>query len=499
MSTKHTDSEMLAVKIKEYIEERKKSKELHLLKDKPTNGKGGIIHKLIARYESLADCDKAKLEAIKKQRKPKDTSDIAFQREKYVQLVNLFTHPPQNIIDEYLNAVERILKEHDFSFWLEEASNKVGSRKYVTHIAKLTHSSITSDASSFFDEEKVTYPMYLTTSSLSQRAIDITGNAGVSHYSSLLDLEFNGKQLKDYVLANDASPFYMISSNKDVANKWLLGFKKVFSPQKPCTHSLAKQIYFPVEGKYCLLVNLTSSSMAHHIFKVKQKIREQIATNKYTKFIVMSFPNSALIKITASRDAHRNVSKLHVDRNGSLELFSAQPPVWQSQLKPPVYRYSLFDDLSNETIRTEMDYLRDFLLRFKQLDLSIKNPKRFRHLERWVNTIIDEFLFYVGMIQNLPAGWSNQADIRLKKAHQYLLDPYRQGASFQAARQNMDWQKVIRDDFAAWMNKQLRGKDKQFTPKAEHSRLWKKLLEQPLREQEEYIESELKYKKGGRV
>ena len=79
--------------------------------------------------------------------------------------------------------------------------------------------------------------------------------------------------------------------------------------------------------------------------------------------------------------------------------------------------------MHNSAISTEIDYLRDFLIRFKQLDISIKDPKRKRHLDRWVNNIIDEFLFYTGTIQNLPPGWTKNEQIKLKKSHQYLLDP----------------------------------------------------------------------------
>ncbi|HHL31773.1 MAG TPA: hypothetical protein ENJ41_04245, partial [Oceanospirillales bacterium] len=87
-------------------------------------------------------------------------------------------------------------------------------------------------------------------------------------------------------------------------------------------------------------------------------------------------------------------------------------------------------------------------------------------------------------------------NIRLKKAHQYMLDPYRNDDAFQADRQNKDWQKEIRDDFAGWLNRQLRGKDKQFTPQTEHTKQWKKLLEQPLREHIEQIEQERKLRAG---
>ena len=144
-------------------------------------------------------------------------------------------------------------------------------------------------------------------------------------------------------------------------------------------------------------------------------------------------------------------------------------------------------------MKEEINYLRDFLLRFERIELSIKNPERRKWIDRWLANIIDEFLFFVGNIQNLPAGWSAVEDIKLKPDHQYLLDPYRKDTAFQTARKGTDWQAVICDDFAHWLNRKLIGKDKQFTPQPEHRRMWISLLEQPLREHSEMLDAELKF------
>lgn len=283
-------------------------------------------------------------------------------------------------------------------------------------------------------------------------------------------------------------------------------FSYALSAPKLASHSLAKQVYFPTRTNplgYHLLCNVNSSTMSHMIFESTSKNKNEIQNkalekNEYHKDAVNHYPGKATLALT-SLDSAKNVSPLHSKRGGKLHLFSAQPPIWQTQLKPPTYRKSLFDDFYSSDINTEIDYLRDFLVRFKQLDLSIKDPKRMKHLERWVNNLIDEFLFYVASLQNLPPGWSDQDGIRLKKEHQYLLDPNRMDEAFQSARQGGDWQSVIRADFAQWLNRNLRGKDKQFTPQKEHTRLWKKLLETPLREFMESIEDELKLQAGESV
>jgi len=227
------------------------------------------------------------------------------------------------------------------------------------------------------------------------------------------------------------------------------------------------------------------------VFDERDKLTQKsIENNRYFNSVSSKYIHRSQLGVTASN--HSNASQLNAKRGGKLHLFSTRPPTWQSQIKPPVYQKSLFSDLHNSTIKIEIDFLRDFLIRFKQLDLSIKDPKRKYHLDRWVNNIIDEFLFYVGTIQNLPSGWTSSEGIQLKNTHQHLLDPYRLDDEFQSERQNNDWQAIICTDFAQWLNHRLRGKDNQFTPQTEHTRLWKKMLEQPLREYMEPVEENIK-------
>ena len=85
---------------------------------------------------------------------------------------------------------------------------------------------------------------------------------------------------------------------------------------------------------------------------------------------------------------HSNASQLNGARGGKLHLFSAQPPTWQSQLKPPLYKKSLFDSFSHPSINIDIDYLRDYLLRFERIELSIKNPQRRKWIEKWVGNIL---------------------------------------------------------------------------------------------------------------
>jgi CRISPR-associated protein Csy1 len=76
-------------------------------------------------------------------------------------------------------------------------------------------------------------------------------------------------------------------------------------------------------------------------------------------------------------------------------------------------------------------------------------------------------------------------------AHQYFLDPYRDDKTFQSARKASNWQAVVCQDFAHWLNQKLIGKEKNFTPQPFHTRIWIELLEQPLREHNTMIEANM--------
>ena len=119
--------------------------------------------------------------------------------------------------------------------------------------------------------------------------------------------------------------------------------------------------------------------------------------------------------------------------------------------------------------------------------MSTRSPERRKWINRWGSSIVDDVLFQAATIQTLPAGWSDNPKIKLKEEQQFFLDPYRVDEAFQAKCQSTDWQKVVCKDFARWLNRQLSGTDKKFTPQDEHTKLWMSLMEVELREWSEYF------------
>lgn len=396
--------------------------------------------------------------------------------------------------DSELKQLE--LKQCFYNIWICRAVALGNSVHPATHIAKLTHSS--SGGLSILDSDYSINHKYITTSAIKNKQIDgAYPNATASKIVKFLMLK-NGNMLSDEINSGNRDTLKEFATDEKELDRWMEGFKKNLNPS-PKTDFLAKQIYFPSENNYHLLTVIKSSSLAQAVFlknfeKTIRKNTEKLDTyrtnHRYNNKVYQKPINIAKVSTTLSQP--QNASVLNGARGGKLYLFSCQPPTWQNQLKGPIYSQSFFYTVFlDKSIRSTLDYLRDFLLRYQRIDLSIKDPERRKWIEKWVNDIIDEVLAYAAELQNLEAGWTDIEKIKLKPAHQYFLDPYRNDEAFQTARKSSNWQAVICHDFAAWLNHKLIGKDKKFTPQQAHSRLWVELLEQPLREHNSTIEANM--------
>lgn len=437
--------------------------------------------------------------------------------------------------NEKINDLEKYrieAKTSEIPKWLDENCSKTGSIKKATHVLRFTHSSSNADGLLLKDNSEYDS---LTTSSLQHKVHDMAHNNGaLISISRFLAVVLNETSIFDEIVIGKYDFLEAFSNRNDQIISWGDGFKKlVVSGHNIKAADKAKQIFFPLNIKnkldasgsidcknYHLLVPLFSSSLAEEFYSRQANINfgeEQVSVRKakkitnaiqntsphYHRNIFVDLPNLAVQKFGGSQS--QNVSMLNKSRSwkadkkdknswGVTYLFNSAPPTWQSLFQPPLYKKSLFDVFYHPSIKQEVDYLRDYLLRFERIELSIKNPQRLQWIEKWVINIIDELLNFAASIHILPAGWSGKEECKLKPDHQYFLDPYRDEEKFQNLRKGRDWQSVICSDFSRWLNRLLAGRDKKFTPQSEHTRLWTLLLEKPLREYIEVIETGSKSK-----
>jgi len=441
-------------------------------------------------------------EEIKKlfdSKKPKEQSSLDFIRSKFNTVLELDDKPVGFSSEEERDIHEKTLNEISEKYqpakWITESSRNAGNICFASHVIKLTHSSI--KASSFIDNIDSVQESCLTTSALRQRVLDgaVSGNQYAPIYQ-FLELELNGKKLALTFKSEECRSLEGFSQDATQIGSWNREFRRALFIGKPQSHILAKQVYFPIQNDlssaYHLLCSIKSSSLAQAIH---EKLNKKSKKEKYSEQPHLRYLQKASLKVTASN--HGNASQLNAKRGGALTLLNTQPPTWQTQFKPPSNKESIFDlRLDFSSTKDTVDYLREYLLRFEGIDLSVKSPERYKWIERWLSNIIDALLDHIGRIQRLDSGWSRAEDVKLRPEYQYLLDPFREDSDFQALRKSFDWQAMVCDDFARWLNRKLIGKEKKFTPQATHRRMWVKLLQAPLREHNEMIESEQKRRAG---
>lgn len=435
----------------------------------------------------FANKDLALIFDSRKNKKTDEQKETAFILEQINSLEN-FNEKPISINFENLNSdistkQQDLVSKYAPETWITWAAENAKNVTFATHVTKLTHSVI--DSPSFFDASGAIKNSHISTSSLTNIVVD--GAVKGMQYSPIyqfLELEFDNKKLVSEFGNLDTDLLKCFAKNHEQMLDWNQGFSAATRDGKPTAHSLLKQIYFPINKgnpryNYHLLCNVVSSSKAQALYEFSRRNSSDAFkiknSKKYSGETYFNFPNRASISITASN--HGNASQLNNKRGGRLGLFSCQPPVWHSQLKPPIYSRSFFYELSrNYEVKENIQYLSDFLTRFENLQLSIKDPKRMRWVEEWIENLADEVLVYVKSMQALPAGWSTTVGIKLKPEHQVLLDCYRYDEDFSTMKNSSVWQTVIIQDFAAWLNSRLTKANEKFTPQDSHTKLWMKIF-----------------------
>lgn len=385
--------------------------------------------------------------------------------------------------------------------WLTDAARRAGQIAFATHPIKFTNSQAKGATSCYVkpgpqQPEGMPDGSLISTASLARPSIDVSGNAGALDVAVLLQLEQNGKMLLDHIKEGDAEPLRPFAANEEQLAGWMEDFAQVVAAAAPSSHTLAKQLYFPVGAEeYHLLSPLFSSSLAQAIYERMQEARFSDAAKEARKArreeafhesLTVEYPNTAVMSFGGSNP--QVVSQLNIRRGGKVYLLSCAPPVWKRRVTPPLGTSTVFSrHYFGAYAHQETWLLNNFLERVANKDSTVEIRDRRAEL---IDRIIDQLIQYAAEVQNnFAAGWSSDKErCKLNRAEQLWLDPRRgsaaltqQDAEFKAEREKNEWQGEIADRFARWLNKRIEGKTKiLFTGDVEH-REWKSLLQTKLR------------------
>ncbi|MGF1692145.1 type I-F CRISPR-associated protein Csy1 [Photobacterium kagoshimensis] len=354
---------------------------------------------------------------------------------------------------KFADKQDKLQSDFNIPNWLDSAAKRASQISMATHAIKFTHSS--AKGTNVLATDLGQDYRYLDTAVLQMPAIDAVGNAAALDVARLLQLsDDNGKSLLDYLKSDDVASLKAIAKNDAQLEEWRVGLKQALLDATPSSHTLAKQVYFPIaDNEYHLLAPLYSSSLSQAIYQAINYSRfspEMVAAREARKKQVphsepvVAYPNLAVTIAGGSKP--QNVSQLNSGRGGRNYLFSTRPPEWQSQLKAPLTSDNIFThpELRYAT-RFAVKRLVRFLIQVNQQEresnLTIRNK-----VKRLVDEVIDEVFAKVSQWQQLPLGWSDETN-ELASAQCRWLDPNNPMWD----QHDDQWQQDIAKAFGSWL------------------------------------------------
>lgn len=355
-------------------------------------------------------------------------------------------------------AAERRELEHRYEpqVWLTDAAKRAGQISLVTHAAKFTHGD--SKSSSIYSEA-VAKEGYLSSTMLSGLESDAVGNAAALDVAKLLQTDVQGDSLLACLKRGDDRPLAAFTDNIALLDEWVTGFSRALVTGEPVSHKLAKQNYFPVGDSYHLLSPLFATSFVHALHQkmttlrfgddvkaIRQAKREQ---TWHPKPLVL-FPDSVEMHFGGTKP--QNISWLNSVRGGRVWLLPARPPQWKRTEKPPVKLRSVFTPGGQFDRRASgtVQLLVSLLTRTGEY-----NNRRIREArDEYIDALIDLLFVVASELQREEwQNWTLQCP-DLKTHQQLWLDPWRTktDAVFRLEREKDDWQALVTEDFAMWLN-----------------------------------------------
>ncbi|NAX45435.1 type I-F CRISPR-associated protein Csy1 [Photobacterium halotolerans] len=337
--------------------------------------------------------------------------------------------------------------------WLDGAAKRAGQISMATHAIKFTHSA--AKGSNILAEQMGSNGRYLDTFCLAQPAVDAVGNAAALDVAKLLQLaDETGKSLLLYLKQGLSVPLAPLTDDSAQLANWMEGLSAALQDNAPSSHTLSKQVYFPVAedpSGYHLLAPIYSSSLSQAVYNEIQHarfsqemkaIREARRTNKAAEKALVAYPNIAITVAGGSKP--QNISQLNSGRGGLTYLLDARAPEWQSQLPRLSSTSVIFEQYVVRAATRPLIYRLAAFIKARKDEISTQSHRK--TLEQKVDEIAEAALNAVAAWQNLPAGWSN-AYSQLSGFTARWLDP--DNPKWQ--EENSDWREPLSAEFGLWL------------------------------------------------
>jgi CRISPR-associated protein Csy1 len=368
---------------------------------------------------------------------------------------------------------QKHLENYQPQTWIADAAKKADNVQQASHVLKFSHpdavgSSLNSTGNPHAGE------FTIGTHSLGKgQSLDVVvSTAAYLPVYAFLSLAVDDKTLLDRCIAQDKDLSAAFSDDSETAEQWMAAFARLAQPKgQPASHTLAKQIYWPLEdGGYHLLAPLFPSSLADAVWrslggqrdsaiaKATKAARDARRAGKPHHEGYSDYPNYAVQKFGGTQP--QNVSQLNSKRQGEAYLLASLPPNWQSQgIRPLLHVDSVFSGKfsifgGRENVRNITGKLKKFLFAVQPRNstIDIRDER-----DELLAQLCDELLNYAATIHELTPCWTQNPDCRLNADEQCWLDPGRADTDSEFAAQYFrgDWKDGVSRRFGNWLNSRL--------------------------------------------
>ncbi|GHT93532.1 type I-F CRISPR-associated protein Csy1 [Betaproteobacteria bacterium] len=360
---------------------------------------------------------------------------------------------------------QKHIDEHKHETWLADAASRAHQIAVATHTIKHIHPNARGTSLYVLPQQPSAVGLVSSHCLQGKATCDATGNAGALDVYGFLCLEHDDRTLLQRLHDNEPDALAALSNDKKQATQWRNAFVAISqNSSQPASHTLAKQVYFPLkDGAYHLLAPLFPSGLTHTFYQrvredrfgeAAKAARQAHHEQKSHAHGYCEYQNLAIQQVGGSNP--QGVSLLASKHRGENYLLASLPPHWQSPtLRLPLKSDSVFNFLyrHNRPLRNRVQELRHFLATTAHNNLAIRNYRK-----RRVADICDEFHQYAATLRDeATPGWSAKSDCKLHEAEQIWLDPLRvhQDEDFKARRLWRDWPQQASERFGNWLNRVL--------------------------------------------
>lgn len=376
--------------------------------------------------------------------------------------------------------------------WLTDAAKRASQIQLATHAPKFIHGDAKSSSVNAAGIKGIAGAV--GTHAINKVTVDVTGNAAALDVANLLLLSDQTETLWQQLASNNTASLKDFADGDAQLNQWKEGFLRAVNNAEISSHSLGKQIYFPVDdGEYHLITPLFATSLCHESYGLTQYARFSEASksaracrksNNSCSDDVVSYIGMAEMSFGGSKP--QNISLLNSRRRGIAYLLSSAPPTWRQSVSLPTKGRDALWRNYRWRVRGRIRALNQFLDKVEHYN----NEKIRRTRQQMVTGLTEEWLTLVAKIRKAgAAGWSIQSELPLHQ--QCLLDPDRrdsdESSPFNQMLDTGDWRKQVADDFGLWFNNALSNKKRDLGD--EESRRWSSELNDMLSRMRNDLES----------